>query len=102
MATELASFGARAQLIKKLSPRMRETIRCLIQDYAVKEDVIADKLDIALPTLKTHIQRAYPKLGVSNRLELYALYHAFFGTALCGCAGAEAGVLHWDDIHSDD
>ena len=64
----------------------------LVTDYALTEDEIAAALGIAHPTLVTHRRMAYAILGVADRLELFALYHAlFFDCESCPPSGDDRG-----------
>jgi DNA-binding CsgD family transcriptional regulator len=54
-----------------ISPREREIIALLIQDYKNKQ--IGETLYISVNTVKTHIRNIYAKLDVKNRHELLAL-----------------------------
>lgn len=40
-------------------------------------DTIADELSVTLDTIRTHVRRAYTKLGVNNREQLFSKVSAF-------------------------
>lgn len=50
-----------------LTPREREIVEALAQGCQYKE--IADRLEISISTVRTHLQRIYEKLQVGNRTE---------------------------------
>ena len=52
-------------LVEPLSDREREVLRLLATDLSGPE--IASELVVSLPTVRTHTQRIYAKLGVHNR-----------------------------------
>ncbi|HNT73452.1 MAG TPA: LuxR C-terminal-related transcriptional regulator [Anaerolineae bacterium] len=54
-------------LLEPLSDRELEVLRLIAANLSNQD--IADTLVVSLNTIKTHIQRLYGKLGVSNRLE---------------------------------
>jgi FixJ family two-component response regulator len=64
---ESAAVEARAK-IAALTPREREIVRLVVEGMLNKE--IADKLDLALITVKVHRGRAMTKLGAGNPAEL--------------------------------
>lgn len=51
-----------------ITSREREIISLLINGYSYNR--ISDELVISLPTVKTHIQNIYKKLGINNKIEL--------------------------------
>lgn len=51
-----------------LTPRERDVVQ-LLRDGACNK-TIARTLDVSVPTIKTHLQHLYRKLGVCNRTEL--------------------------------
>ncbi len=51
----------------RLTPREWEVLKLLSRDYSDKE--IADKLFIAVGTVRWHNQNIYDKLQVNNRLQ---------------------------------
>ena len=61
----------RAESTASLAKREKEIMSHICQGYKNKE--IAQKLDISEQTVKSHCNRIYKKLGVSDRLQL-ALY----------------------------
>ena len=56
----------------ELSARENEILQLLAHGYLYKE--IADKLNIKLPTVDSHIRRIYEKLHVRSRSEAIARY----------------------------
>ena|GEM_PF-6781204 len=50
-----------------LTPRERDVLKLLSQGY--KDSEIAKKLVIEITTVKTHLNRIFPKLGVNTRTE---------------------------------
>lgn len=55
-----------------LSPREEAVLDCLAQGLAYKQ--IADKLDISINTIRTHLRHIYEKLHVQSRTEAVAKY----------------------------
>ena len=55
-----------------LTPRERSVLEFLAQGYLYKE--IADRLDISIPTVATHIRGIYEKLHVRSRSQAVAKY----------------------------
>ena len=58
--------------IATLTLRERQTIAAVASDAAAPGKVIADRLCISEHTLRNHLTSIYNKLGLSNRLDLYA------------------------------
>lgn len=58
--------------ISTLTVRERETIMALASDASAPGKVIAGRLCISEHTLRNHLTSIYSKLGLSNRLDLYA------------------------------
>lgn len=58
--------------IATLTLRERQTIAAVASDAAAPGKVIADRLCISEHTLRNHLTSIYNKLGVCNRLDLYA------------------------------
>jgi Response regulator containing a CheY-like receiver domain and an HTH DNA-binding domain len=54
-----------------LTCREREAMNLLTIGFEYKE--IADRMNVSLPTVRSHIQSAYSRLGVHSRLELINL-----------------------------
>lgn len=54
----------------RLSERERELCKLLLSRWSVPQ--VANHLDIKLSTAKTYVERAFAKLGVRNRSELFA------------------------------
>ena len=51
-----------------ITTREKEIISLLINGYSYNR--ISDELVISLPTVKTHVQNIYKKLGINNKIEL--------------------------------
>lgn len=62
-ATARAAPGDRLEL----SEREREVLRCLVEGMAYKQ--VADRLDISIDTVRTHIRHIYRKLQVHSVAE---------------------------------
>ena len=60
-------MGASSRESENLSPREREIVEALAKGYLVKE--IADRLQISIETVKTHLKKIYEKLHVRSRTE---------------------------------
>jgi DNA-binding NarL/FixJ family response regulator len=58
--------------IATLTMRERQTIVALASDASAPGKVIAERLCISEHTLRNHLTSIYSKLGLSNRLDLYA------------------------------
>jgi two-component system nitrate/nitrite response regulator NarL len=58
--------------IATLTVRERQTIAAVASDASAPGKVIADRLCISEHTLRNHLTSIYNKLGLSNRLDLYA------------------------------
>lgn len=58
--------------IATLTSRERQTIIAVASDAAAPGKVIAGRLCISEHTLRNHLTSIYSKLGLSNRLDLYA------------------------------
>ena len=52
-----------------LSPKEKEVIILILEKK--KNQEIADQMFVELSTIKTHINKAYKKIGVKNRKELF-------------------------------
>ena len=61
--------------IATLTPRERHSIAAVASDAAAPGRVIASRLHISEHTLRNHLTSIYSKLGVPNRLALYAFAH---------------------------
>jgi DNA-binding NarL/FixJ family response regulator len=61
--------------IDHLTPRERQLVVALASDAAAPGKVVAQRLHISEHTLRNHLTSVYGKLGVSNRVELYAFAH---------------------------
>ena len=57
---------------EKLTPREEEVLRQIVQGARTKE--VADALNIAVPTVQTHLQHIYEKLHARSRSEAVAKY----------------------------
>jgi len=62
--------------IASLTPRERQAIAALASDATAPGKVIAARLHISEHTLRNHLTVIYSKLGVPNRLALYAYARA--------------------------
>lgn len=58
--------------ISSLTLRERQTIAALASDASAPAKVIAGRLCISEHTLRNHLTSIYAKLGLANRLDLYA------------------------------
>ena len=63
------------QKIAALTVREREIIALTASNAGANAKVIAEKLHISEHTLRNHLTSIYEKLGVANRLELFAFAH---------------------------
>lgn len=63
------------QKIAMLTVRERQTIAAMASDAAAPGKVFAERLHISEHTLRNHLTSIYSKLGLSNRLDLYAYAH---------------------------
>ncbi len=59
-------------LTMKLTEREAEILDCLAKGYANKE--IADRLNVSVPTVRSHLRNIYEKLHVHSRTEAVAKY----------------------------
>ena len=55
-----------------MTGREREIVAALVADAGATARVLAEKLLISEHTLRNHLTSIYDKLGVANRLELFA------------------------------
>jgi DNA-binding NarL/FixJ family response regulator len=60
---------------ENLSPREKEVLEFLAGGFMYKE--IADKMGIALDTVKKHVVSIYAKLHVSNKVEAINKFNQF-------------------------
>jgi len=63
--------------ISELTVREREIIALAASNAGATAKTIAEKLSISEHTLRNHLTSIYEKLGVANRLELYAFAHQY-------------------------
>jgi two-component system, NarL family, nitrate/nitrite response regulator NarL len=63
------------QKISTLTVREREVIALTASNAGATAKAIAEKLHISEHTLRNHLTSIYEKLGVANRLELFAFAH---------------------------
>ena len=61
--------------IGSLTPRERQSIAAIASDATAPGKVIAERLHISEHTLRNHLTSIYGKLGVVNRLALFAYAH---------------------------
>lgn len=74
-STARESVGAEQRRIADLTVREREIIALAASNAGATAKVIAEELSISEHTLRNHLTSIYEKLGVANRLELYAFAH---------------------------
>lgn len=67
--------GSDQRKIAELTVREREIIALAASNAGATAKVIAEELSISEHTLRNHLTSIYEKLGVANRLELYAFAH---------------------------
>jgi DNA-binding NarL/FixJ family response regulator len=60
-----------AEGIEKLTPREREVVNLIARGYTYRET--ADRMDISVKTLETHMRHIFTKLGIASRHELSSL-----------------------------
>jgi DNA-binding NarL/FixJ family response regulator len=73
--------------IAELTVREREIIALAAAHAGATARTIAEKLGISEHTLRNHLTSIYEKLGVANRLELYAYAHQHKLTKTSGATG---------------
>lgn len=61
-----------AARIASLTQRERQIVRAVVRNRGAKGPVIAETLGISEHTLRNHLTVVYEKLGVRNRLDLFA------------------------------
>ncbi len=61
-----------AERIATLTNRERQIVAAVVRNCGAKGVVIAEVLNISENTLRNHLSVIYEKLGVRNRLELFA------------------------------
>lgn len=61
--------------IASLTRRERQTVAAVASDASAPGKVIADRLNMSEHTLRNHLTSIYGKLGVTNRVDLYAFAH---------------------------
>ncbi len=76
MSTEIARkvfdyFKTTNNIIDQLSERERETASGILEGLSYK--LIADKLDIAIDTVRMNIKSIYRKLNINSKAELFSL-----------------------------
>lgn len=81
-----ASPNAEWQRIASLTQREREAIAALAADASASGKTLAARLRISDRTLRNHFTAIYDKLGVTNRVDLYAFAqrHQLVGTGSSG------------------
>ena len=67
-----ANADPEAAKIASLTPREREIVGAIVRSRGGKSLEIADSLHISEHTLRNHLTLIYEKLGVRNRLDLFA------------------------------
>lgn len=63
------------QRIASLTRRERQTIAALASDASASGKQVAERLHISEHTLRNHLTSIYSKLGLTNRVDLYAFAH---------------------------
>lgn len=58
--------------IASLTPREQQTIASMMRDPSAPSKRVAEQLHISEHTLRNHLSSIYGKLGLSNRVDLYA------------------------------
>lgn len=58
--------------IASLTPRERQIIRAIVLNRGAKSIIIAETLGISEHTLRNHLTTIYDKLGLRNRIDLFA------------------------------
>jgi DNA-binding CsgD family transcriptional regulator len=58
--------------LARLSPRLRETLYCLLEGDSEKQ--VANRLDVSVPTVHQYVMALYRKFGVNSRAELMARF----------------------------
>lgn len=58
--------------LQQLTPRERQTVEALVKHASLSGKVLAQRLRISEHTLRNHLTSVYAKLGVANRVDLYA------------------------------
>lgn len=61
--------------ISKLTRREQQTIASLVRDPSAPSKLVAERLHISEHTLRNHLTSIYSKLGLTNRVDLYAYAH---------------------------
>jgi DNA-binding NarL/FixJ family response regulator len=61
--------------IATLTPRERQSIAAIASDATAPGKAIAERLHISEHTLRNHLTSVYSKLGLANRLALFAYAH---------------------------
>lgn len=64
--------GPEQQKIASLTRRESETIASLADDPSAPGKLVAERLNISEHTLRNHLTSIYSKLGLTNRVDLYA------------------------------
>ena len=68
-------IGPEQHKIAKLTRREHQTIASLASDPSAPGKLVAEKLHISEHTLRNHLTSIYSKLGLTNRVDLYAYAH---------------------------
>ena len=63
------------QRITSLTRRERQTIAAMAGDASAPGKLVAERLHISEHTLRNHLTWVYSKLGLTNRVDLYAYAH---------------------------
>lgn len=67
-----AGRDGKAPTVANLTAREREIIRAIVANRGAKSAVIAEVLNISEHTLRNHLTVIYDKLGLRNRIDLFA------------------------------
>ena len=77
--TEIFSESEWTELVKELSlsPRQAQVVKCLFMGHSDKQ--IASDLQMAVPTVRTHLSRLFSRFDVQDRTELvlYVFRHFY-------------------------
>jgi DNA-binding NarL/FixJ family response regulator len=65
------------RMLALLTPRERQVLACLAEEADRKQ--VADRLNLTVNTVRTHMQNILAKLGAHSALEAVALTHAWLG-----------------------
>jgi DNA-binding NarL/FixJ family response regulator len=66
------SLATATDPLARLSPRLRQTLDCLLEGDSEKQ--VAARLGLALPTVREYVQLLYRHFEVNSRAELMAYF----------------------------